>query len=146
MKSIRECHREAELDVGSLVWTRGDAFPIARLSGRLRCPACRSLQVAVMFVPPSVERENRGAARGAADRSEDFSALEFRVEQWGPDDKLERILAASANALVARGAYDAAVIEVRLQPGAKLTLRHRTRVLAEHPRDLSAARRLVVRQ
>jgi hypothetical protein len=37
-KSVRACTGSVELDVASLLWTRGRDFPIAMLSGRLRCP------------------------------------------------------------------------------------------------------------
>ena len=35
MKSIRECNGRAELDLQTLVWTRGRDFPIARLDSRV---------------------------------------------------------------------------------------------------------------
>ena len=31
-----------ELDMETLVWTRGWAFPLSRLESRLRCPRCGS--------------------------------------------------------------------------------------------------------
>jgi hypothetical protein len=39
MKSIRECHQRFELEVRTLLWTRGRDFPIGRLASRLRCRA-----------------------------------------------------------------------------------------------------------
>jgi hypothetical protein len=42
MKSIRECVYNAELDMETLVWTRGRAFPLSRRESRLRCPLCGS--------------------------------------------------------------------------------------------------------
>lgn len=53
MKSIRECRFGAELDMQTLVCTRGRAFPIARLAERLRCPRCGSRKIAVVFDPPA---------------------------------------------------------------------------------------------
>jgi hypothetical protein len=41
-KSSRECTYRGELDVESLVWTRGIDFPVARLQERLRCLRCGS--------------------------------------------------------------------------------------------------------
>lgn len=53
LKRIRECTWSYELDMQTLVATRGRAFPIARLAERLRCPRCGSHDISVMFVPPS---------------------------------------------------------------------------------------------
>src|SRR4051812_7200634 len=53
MKSVRECVYRAELDLETLVWTRGRAFPLGRLESRLRCPRCGSRRVVVLFQPPS---------------------------------------------------------------------------------------------
>ena len=39
-RSSRECTYRHELDMESLVWTRGRDFPLARLEIRLRCPRC----------------------------------------------------------------------------------------------------------
>lgn len=57
-KSIRECHATVELDLATLVWTRGAAFPLSMLDGRLKCPRCGSRRVAVVFdVSREPERE-----------------------------------------------------------------------------------------
>lgn len=53
MKSRRECGFRYELDMATLVCTRGRAFPLARLAERLRCPRCGCRHVAVMFAPPA---------------------------------------------------------------------------------------------
>jgi hypothetical protein len=53
MKSVRECIFRCELDMETLVCTRGRAFPLARLAERLRCPRCGSRQVAVVYHAPS---------------------------------------------------------------------------------------------
>jgi hypothetical protein len=37
-QSSRECNYRKELDMETLVWTRGRAFPLARLENHLRCP------------------------------------------------------------------------------------------------------------
>jgi hypothetical protein len=61
MKSVRECEMMAELDLATLVWTRGRAFPIGGLAQRLKCPRCGSLQVTVVFEPPATRaRVGRG--------------------------------------------------------------------------------------
>jgi len=44
----------AKLDLQTLMWTRGRDFPIARLESRMKCPACGSRKVTIMFdVPPN---------------------------------------------------------------------------------------------
>ncbi len=60
MKSIRECHESRELDLATLVWTRGDSFPIDLLASRMKCPRCNSRKVALLFNVPGIP--NRSAA------------------------------------------------------------------------------------
>jgi hypothetical protein len=48
----RECTYRKDLDMETLVWTRGRAFPLSRLESRLRCPRCGSHNVVVLFQPP----------------------------------------------------------------------------------------------
>jgi len=43
-QSSRECSYRRELDIETLVWTRGRAFPLSRLESRLR-PRCGSRYV-----------------------------------------------------------------------------------------------------
>ena len=59
MKSIRECNASAEVDLETLVWTRGRDFPIARLDSRMKCIRCGSRQVFVAFEPPAGEVRKR---------------------------------------------------------------------------------------
>ena len=68
MKSIRECQYKAELDMHTLLWTRGPDFPLSRLETRMMCPWCRSRDVRLIFhVPgepqPSEDRVERHWAR-----------------------------------------------------------------------------------
>ena len=51
--SGRRCLDRIELDMRTLVWTRGRAFPLSRLETRLRCPRCGSRDVVVLFQPPA---------------------------------------------------------------------------------------------
>jgi len=51
-QSSRECNYRKELDMETLVWTRGRAFPLSRLESRLRCPRCGSRTVVVLYRPP----------------------------------------------------------------------------------------------
>jgi hypothetical protein len=53
MKRGRECVYRRELDMATLVCTRGRDFPLARLAERLRCPQCGSREIAVMYDPPA---------------------------------------------------------------------------------------------
>jgi hypothetical protein len=48
-----ECDTITDLDLKTLVWTRGAALPIAMLEGRLRCPRCGSRRVKVLFDIPN---------------------------------------------------------------------------------------------
>jgi hypothetical protein len=52
-KRVRECLYRKQLDVDTLVCTRGPNFPLSRLESRLMCPACGSRRVTVVFEPPS---------------------------------------------------------------------------------------------
>jgi hypothetical protein len=60
MKTRRECHYTRELDLETLVRTRGPNFPLSSLDGRLMCPRCRSRRVIVMFQPPTASRSASG--------------------------------------------------------------------------------------
>jgi hypothetical protein len=51
-QSSRECNYRKELDMETLVWTRGRGFPLSRLESRLRCPRCGSRSVVVLYEPP----------------------------------------------------------------------------------------------
>ena len=52
MKSIRECIASVDLDLETLVWTRGRAFPLDSLASRMKCPRCGSRRVRLLFHPP----------------------------------------------------------------------------------------------
>ena len=54
LKTVRACISRYKLDLRTLVWTRGRAFPLSSLESRLRCPVCGSRRVVVMFEPPKV--------------------------------------------------------------------------------------------
>jgi DNA-directed RNA polymerase subunit RPC12/RpoP len=59
MKTIRACVFTAELDMQTLVCTRGRDFPLSWLQVRLRCPKCGSRRVVVMFEPPTTAYPQR---------------------------------------------------------------------------------------
>lgn len=52
-RSMRRCVYRKQLDLETLVCTRGPNFPLSRLEGRLMCPACGNRRVTVVFEPPS---------------------------------------------------------------------------------------------
>ena len=56
MSRHRECVYRAELDMETLVWTRGKGFPLSRLESRLRCPICGSREVVLLFSLPTERR------------------------------------------------------------------------------------------
>jgi hypothetical protein len=52
LKTVCECKAAMRLDLDTLVWTRGAAFPISMLEGRLKCPACGLREVVLLFDLP----------------------------------------------------------------------------------------------
>ncbi|MFC7053064.1 hypothetical protein ACFQI3_10235 [Hansschlegelia quercus] len=132
LKSIRECHREYEPDMETLVWTRGAAMPLADLATRLRCPTCRSLKVTVAFVLPPKTDEGRVRFH---DPLEDMSALPHRVELYKKGGSLDRLVAATMDIDIARGAYDVAVRQMKLEEGWWLLLRRFGQAVARYPEE-----------
>ena len=61
MKRGCECVYGGEIDLPTLVWTRGREFPIGMLGSRLKCPRCGSRKVRVAFtVPPQSQHARVG--------------------------------------------------------------------------------------
>jgi len=59
------CDTVTELDMKTLVWTRGDRFPLDQLEGRLKCPRCGSRQIKIIFsVPGSPEAQSQQKRNG----------------------------------------------------------------------------------
>jgi len=52
MKSVRACIYSYELDLSTLVWTRGAPFPLSDLASRLKCPRCGSRRITLLFHVP----------------------------------------------------------------------------------------------
>jgi hypothetical protein len=52
MKRIRDCSARYEVDLQTLIWTRGATFPVSMLAERLKCPRCGSRRIALMFNLP----------------------------------------------------------------------------------------------
>jgi hypothetical protein len=63
LKHKRECGYRKELEMETLVCTRGRDFPLARIAERLRCPRCGCRRVSVMFGPPLTPMLNAAASR-----------------------------------------------------------------------------------
>jgi hypothetical protein len=53
MKTIRDCPDYVELDLRTLIWTRGRDFPLDLLGSRMKCMRCGSRRVRVLFHPPA---------------------------------------------------------------------------------------------
>ena len=60
MKRVRECVYGGELDLQTLVWTRGRDFPLARLESRLKGPRCGSRRVRLAFGVPATPQRATG--------------------------------------------------------------------------------------
>ena len=54
-RSAAKCIARAELDLETLVWTRGN-LPLAMMSERMRCPKCGNRRVSLIFEPPPSAR------------------------------------------------------------------------------------------
>ena len=54
MKSIRQCIYRSELDMKTLVWTRGPNFPLSRTPKPAMCPECGSRRVSLLFDVPKL--------------------------------------------------------------------------------------------
>jgi hypothetical protein len=52
-KSMRRRLYRKQLDLATLVCTRGPNLPHSRLESRLMCPACGSRSMTVVFEPPA---------------------------------------------------------------------------------------------
>jgi hypothetical protein len=63
MRRHPECRYREELDLVTLVWTRGRAFPLSRRETRLRCPRCGSRDVVLLITIPSETQAVRARSR-----------------------------------------------------------------------------------
>jgi hypothetical protein len=57
------CDTTTELDMKTLVWTRGELMPLDQLASRLKCPKCGRMNVQVIFEVPG--EPNARTARAA---------------------------------------------------------------------------------
>jgi hypothetical protein len=53
-RSTAKCHYRAELDLETLVWTRGPRMSLAGLNDRMMCPRCGNRRVNLIFEPPMI--------------------------------------------------------------------------------------------
>ena len=53
-RSTAKCRHQAELDIQTLVWTRGRNMPLANLRERTMCPRCGNRRINLIFDPPPV--------------------------------------------------------------------------------------------
>jgi hypothetical protein len=86
MKRVRECVYRKQLDIDTLVCTRGPNFPLSRLESRLMCPACGSRRVTVVFEPPSNRQVKVSGQRLRLDpygcKAEFWRAGKFHPLRW----------------------------------------------------------------
>ena len=52
------CEYQRELDVHTLVWTRGN-LPLAVFESKLRCPRCGNMRIQVIYEIPNQPNANR---------------------------------------------------------------------------------------
>lgn len=62
LKKHRECPYSAELDMDTLMMSKGPSFPLVKLSSPLFCPQCHQTRMRVLFTP-SAETFRAAAAR-----------------------------------------------------------------------------------
>jgi hypothetical protein len=55
-RSKAKCRYQAELNLETLVWTRGRNMPLAGLRERMMCPRCGNRRVNLIFDPPPVAK------------------------------------------------------------------------------------------
>ena len=55
-RSRAKCRHQAELNLETLVWTRGRNMPLAGLRERMMCPRCGNRRVSLIFDPPTAAK------------------------------------------------------------------------------------------
>jgi len=82
-----EVHYTRELDLETLVWTRGPSFPLASLDGRLMCPRCRSRRSGSVSTADDVELNDRIKSTGPVELSRlpDIAPVShMKLAMYGP--------------------------------------------------------------
>jgi hypothetical protein len=54
--STRKCHYTKELNLETLVWTRGRKMPLSDLKDRMMCPQCGGRRISIIFDPKPTAR------------------------------------------------------------------------------------------
>jgi hypothetical protein len=62
LKSIRGCIAYIDVDLSTLVWTRGREFLVSRLGDRMKCVRCGSRQVSIALEPPPAAARQKARA------------------------------------------------------------------------------------
>lgn len=62
-RMVSFCDTRIELDMATLVWTRGETFPLDHLAFRLKCPKCGLMKGRVYFKVPNQPNTNAVASR-----------------------------------------------------------------------------------
>lgn len=52
------CRTVYDLDLQSIIWTRGERFPRDQLESRLRCPRCGQMRVQIVWSVPNTPKRN----------------------------------------------------------------------------------------
>ena len=60
LKSSKPCLGLHELDLRSMLWTHGRAYPVGLLPTRLKCPRCGTRHVLAFWVAPGTAAAGRG--------------------------------------------------------------------------------------
>jgi hypothetical protein len=55
------CDTTAQLDMLTLIWTRGESMALDLLAERLRCPICGNRKIQVCFEVPNMPNARRAA-------------------------------------------------------------------------------------
>jgi hypothetical protein len=56
--STRKCHYTKELNLETLVWTRGRKMPLSDLKDRMMCPQCGGRRISIIYDPkPSIRAQ-----------------------------------------------------------------------------------------
>ncbi|HEV7255861.1 MAG TPA: hypothetical protein VGN97_22525 [Mesorhizobium sp.] len=118
-RTEKSCDFRLELDMDTLLVSKGPSFPLDQLPERLICPRCRSRRVAVAYSPPSL------AQTQAATRPERIRRLPPLIEQLEPPKELRYaikeimmpgrppvVIATAESLSVATAAYEQAKAEL----------------------------------
>jgi hypothetical protein len=58
-RTLVACDTVTDLDMKTLVWTRGERFPLDQLGNRLKCPRCGNRNIQIIFDVPNTPAAKR---------------------------------------------------------------------------------------